>query len=82
MPRCLGVTDAHRKRIRSTYNLKLEGQFIVRESGLDFWTGLFNDVLSCPFLLGDNGRAWRADFEFLIAGRNIQKFLEGKYDER
>lgn len=82
LPRCLGVTDAHRKRIRSAYNLRLEGEFIVRENGVDFWTGLFHDVLGCPFLLGANGRSWRADFEFLTSGKNIQKFLEGKYDER
>jgi len=80
LARRLGLNDTDRKRIRGAYNLQIEGRFIVREQGLEFWEGLFNDVLSSPFLLGGNGRAWRADFEFLTRASSIQKFLEGKYD--
>ncbi len=80
LARRLGLTDADRKRIRAAYNLKIEGRFIVREQGLEFWEGLFNDVLNSRFLLGANDRAWRADFEFLTRASSIQKFLEGKYD--
>lgn len=82
LSRCLGLTDKHRKKIRACHNLKLEGKFVVREGGLSFWEGLFNDVLDCPFLLGTNNRAWAADFEFLTTAANIQKFMEGKYDAR
>lgn len=80
LKRCMGLNDTHRKHIRAAQNLQLEGRFVVREGGLDFWEGLFNDVLSCPFMLGSNNRSWRADFEFLTTGTKIQRFLEGKYD--
>ncbi|MCY1296747.1 hypothetical protein D9M70_461540 [compost metagenome] len=76
----MGVTEVHRKHIRAAYNLKLEDGFPVREGGLEFWEGLFHDVLDCPFMLGDNNRAWRADFEFLTTASKIQRFMEGKYD--
>lgn len=82
LPRCLGLNDKHRKHIRAAYNLKLEGKHVVRDSGLEFWEGLFNDVLECPFLLGQNGRAWQADFAFLTTATKIQAFFEGKYDAR
>lgn len=82
LARCLGLTEKHRRKIRACHNLKLEGKFVVREGGLSFWEGLFNDVLDCPFLLGTNNRAWAADFEFLTTATNIQKFMEGKYDAR
>lgn len=82
LKRCMGITDDHRKHIRAAHNLKLDGVFIVREGGLSFWEGLFNDVLECPFMLGANDRGWRADFEFLTRAKNIQKFMEGKYDAR
>lgn len=82
LPRCLGLNDKHRKHIRATYNLKLEGRHVVRDGGLEFWEGLFNDVLYCPFLLGQNGRAWQADFAFLTTAAKIQAFFEGKYDAR
>ncbi|MCR3854672.1 hypothetical protein K3Z84_03995, partial [Pseudomonas aeruginosa] len=62
------------------YNLKLDGGFPVRDGGLSFWEGLFNDVLDCPFMLGNNNRGWRADFEFLTTASKIQRFMEGKYD--
>lgn len=82
LPRCLGLDDKHRKRIRAAYNLKLDGKFVVREGGMDFWEGLFNDALECPFLLGQNGRGWIADFEFMTSATKIQRFMEGKYDAR
>lgn len=80
LKRCLGVTETHRKHIRAAYNLKLDDTFPVRDGGLQFWEGLFHDVLECPFMLGDNNRSWRADFEFLTTGSKIQRFMEGKYD--
>ncbi|HBN9476839.1 TPA: replication protein [Pseudomonas aeruginosa] len=80
LKRCMGVTEAHRKHIRAAYNLKLDGGFPVRDGGLSFWEGLFNDVLDCPFMLGNNNRGWRADFEFLTTASKIQRFMEGKYD--
>lgn len=80
LKRCMGVTETHRKHIRAAYNLKLDGGFPVRDGGLAFWEGLFNDVLDCPFMLGMNNRNWRADFEFLTAASKIQRFMEGKYD--
>lgn len=82
LPRCLGLDDKHRKRIRAAYNLKLDGKFVVREGGMDFWEGLFNDALECPFLLGQNNRGWIADFEFMTSATKIQRFMEGKYDAR
>lgn len=80
LPRRLGLDDKDRKRIRSAYNLKLNNQFVICDGGLEFWEGLFNDALECPFLLGQNPRNWRADFEFMTRGSSIQKFFEGKYD--
>ena len=82
LTRCLGLNDKHRKHIRAAYNLKLDGRYPIREGGLEFWEGLFNDVLDCPFLMGTNGRAWTADFAFLTTATKIQSFMEGKYDAR
>ena len=82
LSRCMGLSDKHRKHIHAAHNLKLDGRYLIREGGLEFWEGLFNDVLDCPFLMGANGRAWKADFAFLTTASKIQSFIEGKYDDR
>jgi hypothetical protein len=80
LSRCMGLTEKHRKGIKACYNLKLDGSFPVRDGGLEFWEGLFNDVLDCPFMLGMNNRSWKADFAFLTTATKLQSFMEGKYD--
>lgn len=80
LSRCLGINDKHRKGIRACYNLKLEGSYPFQDYGMEFWQRLFSDVAECPFLLGVNQRGWRADFGFLTNAGNVQKFLEGKYE--
>lgn len=33
-----------------------------------------------PFLRGENGRGWRADFDFFVRTDSVTKILEGKYE--
>lgn len=45
------------------------------------WARAFRCIASTPFLLGDNPRGWRADFDFLIQAKSFTKLLEGSYGE-
>lgn len=47
----------------------------------DFWDAFFQQAASQPFLLGDNQRGWKADFEWLMKQGNFWKVVEGKYKE-
>jgi DNA-binding MarR family transcriptional regulator len=79
---CMGVNAAHKKLILSSYNLRINGKYLARTGGLDFWEGLFCDALECEFLTsGKNDRNWKANFSFLIKPEKIQAFLEGAYDK-
>jgi hypothetical protein len=49
---------------------------------LRFWRELFVRVSASDFLRGKNDRAWRADPEWLMKPGNLNKVLEGKYDNR
>lgn len=40
---------------------------------------VFNMVLQSPFLLGENNRNWRADFDWIFKPTNFVKILEGNY---
>jgi hypothetical protein len=48
---------------------------------LAWWRAYFEKAVRTPFLLGDNGRKWRADFDFVIRSEEVvAKILEGSYD--
>ena len=40
---------------------------------------VFYLVLKSPFLLGENDRGWRADFDFVMSKSKFTKILEGSY---
>lgn len=41
---------------------------------------IFYKVAASPFLCGDNGRSWRADFDWILKPHNLLQIHEGKYD--
>ena len=43
---------------------------------------LFIKAQASDFLKGNNNNNWRADFDWLMNGRNFERVLEGKYDNR
>lgn len=54
----------------------------MAEYGADAVGRAFLKVLASPFLLGRNGRGWRADFDWIFSPGNFTKILEGTYDDR
>jgi hypothetical protein len=45
----------------------------------DYWEQVFREIEKCPFLLGENQRRWKMDFDFLCQPDSADKILEGKY---
>ena len=41
---------------------------------------VFCNILESPFLLGDNDRGWRADFDWIFKPANFTKILERRYN--
>ena len=57
----------------------------LRETGrdLDWWRAYFRRILAAPFLVGENDRGWKADFDWATGNEdNVTKVLEGRYDGR
>ena len=50
------------------------------EYGLEKITTVFRKAGESKFLNGENERAWKADFEWIVRPTNFLKILEGKYD--
>jgi DNA-binding Lrp family transcriptional regulator len=45
----------------------------------DWWRGFFKRVRDCPWLMGNNTSNWRANFDWLIGEKGMQKILEGTF---
>ena len=67
--------------IRSiTGNRKTQTAAQFKEHKLSGFFDLFNKVAASIFLCGGGDRGWKTDYDWLIAPANMQKVLEGKYD--
>lgn len=52
----------------------------LKEYNINSFVLLFQKVEQSLFLCGGGDRGWKADFDWLISQNNMQKVLEGKYD--
>ncbi|SBV93999.1 hypothetical protein KL86APRO_10455 [uncultured Alphaproteobacteria bacterium] len=48
--------------------------------GLDGWRSAMAKLRNCPWMLGDNDRSWRADFDFIVSETKFARLMEGSYD--
>lgn len=66
------ITDKRKAAIRAR----------IANHGKEAIVKVFNLVLNSPFLLGENNRNWRADFDWIFKPTNFVKILEGNYLKR
>jgi len=68
---CEKLTEKRKKHINS----------LLKEfKNIEKIEDIFKKVAETPFLLGQNDKGWKADFEWLINHNNLLKVLEGRYD--
>ena len=77
------LCETHGLRPIRSINGKRKTQTAARfkEYGLSGFFDLFNKTAASGFLCGGGERGWKADFDWLTAPTNMQKVLEGKYDD-
>lgn len=71
-PRAKALSEARKKAIKARLNI-----YTVE----DFKT-LFEKAEASDFLKGSNNKNWSANFDWLIADRNMAKTLDGNYDNK
>ncbi len=76
LPRIREMTDQRRKAIASRWGSSPERQ------SLDWWRQYYHAVAGSEFLLGENARRWKADFDFLLKEQKMVMVLEGRYQSR
>lgn len=74
LPVVAKLTSSRRKALQARWRER-EGH-----QSLDFWRWYFGEVVrGQAFLMGENDRGWRADFEFLVKESSFYKTVESKY---
>jgi hypothetical protein len=75
LPQIYKWSDRRKLRVKSLWHSELEE--------LGHWKNYFTDISRSKFLTGKimskDGRAWKADFDFIINETNFIKIAEGKY---
>lgn len=70
----LARVSALNKQRRAAINARLK-----ENSSEEYWTGVVKAIAASPFCNGENDRAWRANFDFLIKPGTHLKVSEGAY---
>ena len=52
----------------------------IKHKGIGIIYDAFKKAENIPFLKGENKRGWKADFDWLLKGDNLEHVLEGRYN--
>jgi hypothetical protein len=86
LPRVKIMTSTRQKKIRSRWVDICGSDKLDQQAGLEWFRWYFSRVSQSDFLLGriatKDGRAWKADLEWLMHPANLVKVLEHGYPNR
>jgi len=70
LPLIQSMTESRKKAVKAR----------VGEYGKESVRTVFNNILKSQFLIGNNDKNWRADFDWIFKAKNYTKILEGNYN--
>lgn len=80
---CQKLTPTRQKTIQARWrDCMKDGDFKTQSEGIAYFRRYFEYIKTCDFLMGNNGRDWRADFDWIFKQQNYTKICEGKYLSR
>ena len=80
---CQKLTPTRQKAVQARWrDCMKDGDFKTQDEGIAYFKRYFEYVKKCDFLMGNNNRDWRADFDWIFKQQNYTKICEGKYLSR
>lgn len=80
---CQKLTPTRQKTVQARWrDCMKDGDFKTQDEGIAYFKRYFEYIKTCDFLMGNNGRDWRADFDWIFKQQNYTKICEGKYLSR
>lgn len=74
LPKVMKMTEARKKAIKA--------RWLEYGKDINVFVRLFKETESTPFMKGENGRNWRASFDWLMKPDKMARTLEGNYRNR
>ena len=80
---CQKLTPTRHKAVQARWrDCMKDGDFKTQDEGIAYFKRYFEYIKTCDFLMGNNGREWHADFDWIFKLQNYTKICEGKYLSR
>ena len=80
---CQKLTPTRQKAVQARWrDCMKDDDFKTQDEGIAYFKRYFEYIKTCDFLMGNNGRDWRADFDWIFKQQNYTKICEGKYLSR
>ena len=83
LPRCEVLNDSRKRSIAARWREVCAAERFDRAQGIDFFKRYFGLVATSRFLTGRvqgrDGRAWKADLDFLMNPTKFARVIEGAY---
>ena len=81
--KCQKLTPTRQRNVQARWrDCMKDGDFQTQEDGIAYFRRYFEYIKTCDFLMGNNNREWRADFDWIFKQQNYTKICEGKYLSR
>lgn len=78
LPKVEVISNTRKAKLKTCWSQKATEHF--KPQDLVWWQDYFEYVGRVPFLLGENNKGWRANFDFLINLNSLVKVMEGVYE--
>lgn len=78
LPKVEIISNTRKAKLKTCWSQKATEQF--KPQDLVWWQDYFDYVGRVPFLLGENNKGWRANFDFLTNLNSLVKVMEGFYE--
>ncbi len=76
-PRVVKLTKTRQTHLKARWHSKVVTPKGRSPDSLEFWKAYFERVRTSEFLMGNNDRGWKADFDFLITESKFISIIEG-----
>jgi hypothetical protein len=79
LPQPRDIDGSRKQHFAARWDSGMKSESGLSSDTVAFWKGLFNYIRKSDFLMGNNDRNWKPNFDWVIKKENFKKLLEENY---